>query len=85
MYPEIDIEQNAPYFICILYRTDVKLLIWYNRIVPLWNALPLQLRDADSLYYFQHKSGRLYDNLVNDFDTDNCMYLVNGMLVLLCV
>ena len=43
----------------------------FKRIVPLWSALPWQLRDADSIYCFKRKLVMHYDNLITDFDTDN--------------
>ena len=44
---------------------------FFNRIVPLWNALPRQLRDADSIYCFKRKLVMHYDNLITDFNSDN--------------
>ena len=44
---------------------------FFNRIVPLWNALPRQLGEADSIHFCKRKLVMHYDNLVTDFDTDN--------------
>ena len=44
---------------------------FFNRIVPIWNALPRQLRDADSIYSFKRELVMHYDNLITYFDTDN--------------
>ena len=54
-----------------IVRTECFKISFFNRIVPLWNALPRQLRDADSIYSFKRKLVMHYDNLVTDFDTDN--------------
>ena len=53
----------------------------FYRIVSMWNALPRQLRDADSIYSFKRKLVMHYDNLLTDFETDNVgpMYLVMVM------
>ena len=53
------------------FRTECFKRSLFNRIVPLWNALPRQLRDAASIYSFKRKLVMHYDNLVTDFDTDN--------------
>ena len=37
----------------------------------MWNVLPRQIRDADSIYSFKRKLVMHYDNLLTDFDTDN--------------
>ena len=42
---------------------------FFNRVVPLWNALPQQLSDADFLYCFKRKFVMHYDNYVTAFDT----------------
>ena len=54
-----------------IVRTECFKRSFFNRIVPPWNALPRQLRDADSIYSFKRKLVMDYDNLVTDFDTDN--------------
>ena len=53
-----------------IVKTECFKRSFFNRIVPLWNALPRQMRDADSIYYFKRKLVMHYDNLVTDFDTD---------------
>ena len=37
---------------------------FFNRIVTLWNALPRQLRDADSLYCLKRKLVMHYETLL---------------------
>ena len=36
-----------------IVRTECFERCFFNRIVPMWNALPRQLRDADSIYSFK--------------------------------
>ena len=38
-----------------IVRTESFKRSFFNRIVPLWNALPRQLRDADSMYSYKRK------------------------------
>ena len=54
-----------------MVRTECFKRHFFNRIVPLWNALPRQLRDANSIYNFKRKLVMHYGNLVIDIDTDN--------------
>ena len=54
-----------------IVRTESFKIRFFNRIVPMWNALPQQIRGADSIYYFKRKLVMHYDNLLTDFDTDN--------------
>ena len=54
-----------------IVRAECSKRSFFNRIVPPGNALPRQLRDADSIYSFKSKLVMHYDNLVTDFDTDN--------------
>ena len=54
-----------------IVRTECFKRSFFNRVVPLWNALPRQLRDADSIFSFKRKLVMHYDNLVTDFDTNN--------------
>ena len=54
-----------------IVRTECFKRSFFNRIVPLWNALPRQLRDADSIYCFRRECVMHYDNFTRDFDTDN--------------
>ena len=65
-----------------IVSTECFKISFFNRINPMWNALPRQLRDADSIYSFKRKLVMHYDNLLTDFDTDNvCIW--SGAL--LCV
>ena len=54
-----------------IVRTECFKRSFFNRIAPLWNALPRQLRDADSIYSFKRKLVMHYDNLATDLNTDN--------------
>ena len=54
-----------------IIRTECFTRSFFNRIVPMWNALPRQLRDADSIYSFKRELVMHYDNLLTYFDTDN--------------
>ena len=38
-----------------IVRSECFKISFFNRIVPMWNALPRQLRDADSIYSFKRK------------------------------
>ena len=53
-----------------IVRTDCFKKSFFNRIGPLWNALPRQLRDADTIFCFKRKLVMHYDNLVTYFDKD---------------
>ena len=54
-----------------IVRTECFKISFFNRNVPMWNALPRQLRDADSIYSFKRELVMHYDNLITYFDTDN--------------
>ena len=54
-----------------IVRTECFKISFFNRIVPMWNALPRQLMEADSIYSFKRELVMHYDNLITDFDTDN--------------
>ena len=54
-----------------IVRAECFKISLFNRIVLKWNALPRQLRDADSIYYFKRKLVMHYDNVLTDFETDN--------------
>ena len=54
-----------------MVKTECFKRSFFNRIVPMWNALPRHLRDADTIYSFKRKLVMHYDNLITDFDTDN--------------
>ena len=54
-----------------IVRTECFKRSFFNRIVPMWNALPRQLRDADAIYYFKRKLVIHYDNLLTYFESDN--------------
>ena len=61
-----------------VFKTECFKKSFFNRIVPLWNALPRQLRDDDSLYFFKRKLLMHFENVVTVFDTD---YYVPGQQV----
>ena len=54
-----------------IVRTQCFKRSFFNKIVPMWNALPRQLRDADSIYSCKRELVMHYDNLLTDFETDN--------------
>ena len=56
-----------------IVRTECFKRSFFNRIVPLWNDLPRQFRDADFIYYFKRKLVMHYENLVTYFDTNNVL------------
>ena len=47
-----------------IVRTECFKRSFFNRIVPMWNALPRQLRGADSIYSFKRELVMHYDNLI---------------------
>ena len=63
---------NVSLVLCMnVVKTECFKISFFNIIVPLWNALPRQLMNIDSLYCFKHKLLMHYDKLVTDFDTAN--------------
>ena len=62
-----------------IVRTECFKRSFFNRIVPMWNALPRQLRDADYIYSFERGLVMHYDNLITYFDTDNLCTWSGGM------